>query len=76
MHWLVKYQGYDKPELQPASAFMHRITDAWVSYNRKHDLDIAVSDIRPDIWNVRAMHSYPLHTTVISIADHLAGASK
>ena len=76
LHWLVRYQGYDKPEWQPASAFMHRITHAWVAYNRKHDLDIAVSDLRPDIWNVRAMHSYPRHTTVKSIADYLAIASK
>ena len=52
LHRLVRYQGDDKPEWLPARAFMHRITDEWAAYNRKHDVEIAVSDITPNITNV------------------------
>ena len=53
---------------------MHWITHSWVAYNDKHDLDNAANDIRPDIGNMRAMHLYPIHTTVTSIAHYLTGA--
>ena len=73
MHWRVKYQGYDKPEWQPASAFMHKITDAWVEYNHKHDLDIALSDVRSDIWSVQTISSHPIHRNIKTIVDYIKG---
>ena len=48
--WRVKYKGHDKIEWQPASAFMHDITDQWCQFNKAQGLDISLKDVRPDIF--------------------------
>ena len=49
LEWYVKYRGYDEPEWQPASAFMHDVSDQWAEYNKSEGIDIGLTDIRPDI---------------------------
>ena len=46
IEWEVKYRGYPETEFQPASAFMHDINDLWTQYNKKHKIDLQLSDIR------------------------------
>ena len=46
IEWEVKYRGYPDTEFQPASAFMHDINDIWRDYNKKHKIDLQLSDIR------------------------------
>ena len=46
--WRVKYKGHDKPEWQPASVFMHDITDQWYKYNKAQGLDVSLKDVHPD----------------------------
>ena len=56
--WYVKYKGDDTPEWQPASAFMLDVTDAWADYNKQHDIDVTLRDIRPDVF-LRLLCSCP-----------------
>ena len=42
----VKYEGYPDPEWQPASSFMHDITEDWLAYNAKHHIDVGIKDVR------------------------------
>ena len=54
--WRVKYKGHNKPEWQPATAFMHDITDHCRQYNKAQGLDIGQKDVRPSIFcNVLTM---------------------
>ena len=46
IEWEVKYRGFPNTEFQPASAFMHDINDIWRAYNKKHGIDLQLSDIR------------------------------
>ena len=46
IEWEVKYRGYPETKFQPASAFMHNINDLWTQYNKKHKIDLQLSDIR------------------------------
>ena len=57
--WLVKYRGYPEPEWQSSSAFLHDINDTWTKYNKKHKIDISLSDIRA-IWLVPPTYPYIL----------------
>ena len=45
----VKYIGYDEPEWQPVSAFMHDVSDPCTEYNKSEAIDIGLKYIRPDI---------------------------
>ena len=53
LEWRVKYKGHAQPEWQPASAFMHDITDQWVQYNKDRNIKITLQDVRPDIYELR-----------------------
>ena len=53
LEWRVKYKGHEQPEWQPASAFMHDITDQWVQYNKDKNIKITLQDNRPDIYELR-----------------------
>ena len=60
--WEVKYRGFPETEWQPASAFMNNVTDVWLKYKRKHNIDISIKDLRV----LRAQHTCPcmLHDTL------------
>ena len=45
IEWGVKYRGCPETEVQPASAFMHDMNDLWTQYNKKHKIDLHLSDI-------------------------------
>ena len=44
--WEVKYRGFPETQWQPASAFMNNVTDVWLKYNQKHNIDISIKDLR------------------------------
>ena len=46
IEWEVKYRGYPDSEWQPASSFMNNVTDVWLQYNNKHNIDVSVKDLR------------------------------
>ena len=56
--WYVKYKRYDKPEWQPVLAFMHDVTEAGAEYNKQHDIDVTLRDVRPDVF-LRVVCSCP-----------------
>ena len=60
--WEVKYRGFPETEWQPPSAFMNNVTDVWLKYNRKHNIDISIKDLRV----LRAQDTCPcmLHDTL------------
>ena len=49
--WYVKYEEYDMPGWQPATACMHDVKDAWGEYNEQHDIDVTLRDFRPDVFS-------------------------
>ena len=51
LEWYVKYRGYDEPQWQLASAFMHDVCDPWAEYNKSEGIDIVLKDIPPDIFS-------------------------
>ena len=45
--WLrVNYRGYPEPEWQPATSFLHDIPEEWLKYNKRHRLDLKLSDLK------------------------------
>ena len=46
IEWEVKYRGYPSYEWQPALSFMNNVTDVWLPYNNKHNIDVSVKDLR------------------------------
>ena len=44
--WYVKYRGYPQPEWQPATSFLHDIQEEWLKYNKRHRLDLKLSDLK------------------------------
>ena len=44
--WRVKYRGYPEPEWQPATSFLHDIQEDWLKYNKRHRLDLKLSDLK------------------------------
>ena len=45
IEWEVKYRATPNTEFQPASAFTQDINDIWRAYNKKHGIDLQLSDI-------------------------------
>ena len=46
LRWRVKYRGYPEPEWQPATSFLHDIQEEWLRYNKRHRLDLKLSDLK------------------------------
>ena len=46
IEWDVKYRGFPNYEWQPASFFMNNVTDVWLKYNNKHNINVSVKDLR------------------------------
>ena len=45
--WLyVEYCGYAQPEWQPATSFLHDIQQEWLKYNKRHRVDLKLSDLK------------------------------
>ena len=46
LEWEVKNRGYPDYELQPASSFMNNVNDVWLKYNKKHNVEVSIKDLR------------------------------
>ena len=46
LEWEVKYRGHPDHEWQPASSFMKHVTDVWLKYNKKHNVEVSIKDLR------------------------------
>ena len=44
--WYVKYRDYPQPEWQPATSFLHDIQEEWLKYNKRHELELKLSDLK------------------------------
>ena len=45
LFWRVHWKGADRPSWEPASQFVGHVTDRWLQYNRRHNIQVDWSDV-------------------------------
>ena len=46
LEWELKYRGYPEYEWHPASCLMNNVTEIWLKYNNKHNVEVNIKDLR------------------------------
>ena len=82
MKWRVNYKGHAKEQWEPATSFVHHLTDEWVKYNKRHKVNVSFAEMKALSLTACIRHmsppspstgSHDMHRAVLLCYSLLAG---